>query len=456
MSSDDKIGKICGIEFEDAVVQETTETAEGEENESPITEKSQFKDNIFQIDDENAEIGYFCVGQAVHLAKLSAFAENLQNFGSLGSKTDPYFKLTADMNTSHFADLQVEDKLETKTLYKSETINNKLTPEWKDALDIEVPVGTTSVTCTVYHDKLGSDIVIGSCEIPFKNKAFLKGVYDLGEDDKGETYGTFSVGAEKIEFTTFAMLHSTDPDTKLSKRDNDAYFKIKMGTRDLTLYKSHVDDKGHWGETVFKAPETAKSVTIEVWDKDTLSKDDLIGTCEIPLVDGKFPKSAKYNINAALDFAVGDPVKFIASASNLINKDTLGKSDPYFKLYCGENYVYKSEVKDDNLNPIWSEASFFPPEGTNTLTLKVFDDDKGGDDLIGQCEVPFPLVHGEYDLGKDKKGKDAGQFQIQDMETMKNKLITFIQNSGDMELFDKVQKSFLKAKNPKKSKSIFG
>lgn len=392
---------------------------------------SYFEPALHQLNSEKQEDGYFCVGKAVHIDKITAWADNLPNLGSLGSKTDPYYIIEADMISQNFADLQVEDKIETKRVYKSETINNALTPEWQEA-EVEVPVGAQKVTVKVYHDKLGSDELIGSVEVKFENNKFVKGEYSLGEDDRGNKLGVFMVGGEKKKYETFAMLQSPSPEIKLEKQDY--YLKIKYN--DLTLYTSpDVSKSGKFGSINFKAPECATSCDIYIMEKDTLSSDDFIGKATVAL---PMPKSQTVELTPEINFAIGEPIKFIASARDLKNKDTLGKSDPYFKLYCGASYVYKSEVIDNNLNPIWKEAAFFPPPNTSSLTLKIFDDDKGRDELLCEpLEISYPIEFKEYPLSK-------GTFVVQNMSDLKDNLKAMIENCDNVELFNSVRDKFLK------------
>lgn len=134
---------------------------------------------------------------------------------------------------------------------------------------------------------------------------------------------------------------------------------------------------------------------------------------------------------------MGEPTKFVASADNLKNVDFAGKSDPYFKIYVGENYIYRSETLENDLHPIWKEASFFAPEGTTSVILKVFDDDAGKDDLLAQQEVPYPLEFKTYDLGDGH-----GSFTVQSMDEMKSSIQGLFDGCEDFKIFQKVKKLF--------------
>ena len=90
--------------------------------------------------------------------------------------------------------------------------------------------------------------------------------------------------------------------------------------------------------------------------------------------------------------------------------------------------------------PIWNEAKFFAPPGTTQLTLKVFDDDKGRDDLIAQVNVPYPIQQGRYDLGVSSKGKKNGTFIVSDMVKVKQTVKELVDGCDDIKVFMKIRK----------------
>ncbi|KAM0020925.1 putative C2 domain, synaptotagmin-like mitochondrial-lipid-binding domain, C2 domain superfamily [Helianthus debilis subsp. tardiflorus] len=93
----------------------------------------------------------------------------------------------------------------------------------------------------------------------------------------------------------------------------------------------------------------------------------------------------------------------LVQAQNLTNKDFIGKSDPFAKLYIRplRSGTKTSKVIDNDLNPVWNEHFEFVVDDISTqhLTLKVYDDDGlNSSELIG-C-VQYKLS--QLDPGKVK------------------------------------------------------
>mmetsp|Transcript_15368 Transcript_15368/g.35433 ORF Transcript_15368/g.35433 Transcript_15368/m.35433 type:complete len:134 (-) Transcript_15368:117-518(-) len=89
----------------------------------------------------------------------------------------------------------------------------------------------------------------------------------------------------------------------------------------------------------------------------------------------------------------------LVKATNLADKDVIGKSDPYVRLELKQDnflrdvdYGYqKSSVKQGDLNPVWNEDfSFHNIKTLENLVLKleVMDSDIGSkDDKNGSCKI---------------------------------------------------------------------
>ena len=83
--------------------------------------------------------------------------------------------------------------------------------------------------------------------------------------------------------------------------------------------------------------------------------------------------------------------------------DFTGKSDPYFKIFCGnkkEKLLYRSETIKKCLNPIWELAIFELPKSYTIgekLLVKLYDhDDFGKDDYIGEQWISLPIRKSVY------------------------------------------------------------
>ncbi|KVI11694.1 C2 calcium-dependent membrane targeting [Cynara cardunculus var. scolymus] len=120
-------------------------------------------------------------------------------------------------------------------------------------------------------------------------------------------------------------------------------------------------------------------------------------------------------------------VKLI-QAQGLINKDLIGKSDPFAKLYIRplRSRMRTSKVIDNDLNPVWNEHFEFVVEDTSTqhLTVKIYDDDGlQASELLGCAQVKLNEVEpGKVkdmwlklvkDLDIHRDNKDRGKVHLE-------------------------------------------
>ena len=86
-------------------------------------------------------------------------------------------------------------------------------------------------------------------------------------------------------------------------------------------------------------------------------------------------------------------VELHLKASNLKDKDFVGKSDPYFTVSFEGNQLFKSAIIDNNLNPEWEVASFEIPDTAvgNFLQIEIRDDDKTGSEHLAKCDIEYPF-----------------------------------------------------------------
>ena len=83
--------------------------------------------------------------------------------------------------------------------------------------------------------------------------------------------------------------------------------------------------------------------------------------------------------------AAGRLTVTVVKAINLKSMDINGKSDPYVKI-SGIGQAVKTNVINNNLNPIWNETFHFFVDVANPnpkLLLQVFDSDLNSDDFLG-------------------------------------------------------------------------
>merc|ERR1712126_97221 len=197
--------------------------------------------------------------------------------------------------------------------------------------------------------------------------------------------------------------------------------------------------------------DSPKEILIEVYDKDKVTKDDFMGRtsiiisdipkfsqgCWIPLKDCKngeiflsgeiipstfeiptvkeaepkvvkdkksLPGDTNNSVDAMkevpadnvvkpskmeVDDAKKDQLVFtLHSAKNLVNKDKLGKSDPYAVINFGSQ-TQRTKTINNNLNPTWQHQVIFEVDekSPSTINIDLFDDDYGKDEPIGKTSL---------------------------------------------------------------------
>merc|ERR1712212_52056 len=105
----------------------------------------------------------------------------------------------------------------------------------------------------------------------------------------------------------------------------------------------------------------------------------------------------------------------VIEASNLLNKDILGKSDPYVEISFEETKV-KSSTVTNSLSPQWNFISNFDVTGDDTSSIKfsVFDADFGKDQLLGSCSISIKDALSELDSARwiSLDGPESGKISI--------------------------------------------
>merc|ERR1712210_331096 len=105
----------------------------------------------------------------------------------------------------------------------------------------------------------------------------------------------------------------------------------------------------------------------------------------------------------------------VIEASNLLNKDIMGKSDPYVEISFEETKVTSSTVTN-SLSPLWNFISNFDVTGddTSSITFSVFDADYGKDQLLGSCSVSIKDALSELDSARwiSMEGPQSGKISI--------------------------------------------
>ncbi|CAH8337290.1 unnamed protein product [Eruca vesicaria subsp. sativa] len=87
----------------------------------------------------------------------------------------------------------------------------------------------------------------------------------------------------------------------------------------------------------------------------------------------------------------GKLIVTVMKATNLKNKELIGKSDPYATIHIRPVFKYKTKAIENNLNPVWDQTFELIAEDkeTQSLTIEVFDKDVGQDERLGLVKLPL-------------------------------------------------------------------
>jgi len=106
----------------------------------------------------------------------------------------------------------------------------------------------------------------------------------------------------------------------------------------------------------------------------------------------------------------------LRGARNLVNKDTIGKSDPYCVTVVGSR-SFKTKTIDDNLNPVWDQFYEVPLYNSAGLSVDfhVWDKDVKNDESLGSLCVSISQVEKEsfMDIWSPLSDIKKGEIQVQ-------------------------------------------
>ncbi|KAG0317789.1 hypothetical protein BGZ97_004862 [Linnemannia gamsii] len=91
--------------------------------------------------------------------------------------------------------------------------------------------------------------------------------------------------------------------------------------------------------------------------------------------------------------ATGNLYVKLNSASNLRDKDWLGKSDPFVEMWLDKSYKARSKDVKSNLNPVYNQTfCFYVRPRQSTLYVRAVDKDTFRNDKIGQASISLSNV----------------------------------------------------------------
>ena len=89
----------------------------------------------------------------------------------------------------------------------------------------------------------------------------------------------------------------------------------------------------------------------------------------------------------------------IFGAKNLLDKDTISKSDPFVTIEVDGNEMFRTKVVDNQLNPVWNEKGCLNINKDAKIEFIVRDEDHMGSDFLGKVSTPFKDLNGSQTFG---------------------------------------------------------
>jgi Ca2+-dependent lipid-binding protein len=219
------------------------------------------------------------------------------------------------------------------------------------------------------------------------------------------------------------LTHDTDPMGKMDPYVRLTYNGVKFETR--------VAKKGHknpaWKDSFSFMLSGDGSLKVEVWDKDTMSADDLVGDTILNL----FQLAQQGNVNqmhpiyfqgtVAGNVYIEIQTIRIGQGPQIIIKplraeltrdtDTFGKMDPFIRLiYEGQEYN-SSVCYKGGKTPVWNDTLVFPLTGSGAVRFIVLEKDGSDEDLVGDTNInlhQMATAGNAQAIEISYKGKKAG------------------------------------------------
>ena len=114
------------------------------------------------------------------------------------------------------------------------------------------------------------------------------------------------------------------------------------------------------------------------------------------------------------------PILLSISAKKLVNKDTLGKSDPFCEVYDGDVLVGKTETIQNNLNPTFTQKIEYKYyfEKTQLLKFSMRDNDGKKSEDLGSVTIALSEIISKSTVDKTLvlNGKEKGVITVQGAE----------------------------------------
>jgi Ca2+-dependent lipid-binding protein len=213
----------------------------------------------------------------------------------------------------------------------------------------------------------------------------------------------------------------------------DPYIKIEVNNQ---IYKTDVCHNGgknpKWDDSFSFPLGGDGSVKVSVWEKDTFSKDDLIGDATLNVFQlGSLGNQVEWFdifYNGTVAGKVAAQVTRIqpGSGPHLVirpiraeltrDNDLFGKMDTFVELLVNGQEYHTAIAQKGGKTPAWNDSLVVPLNGDGAVRLIVWDKDDSHNDLVGEANLNL------YQLAQQGpqqviellfKGKSAGKVFLQ-------------------------------------------
>merc|ERR1719239_1292673 len=316
---------------------------------------------------------------------------------------------------------------------KSKTIKSNLNPVWEHEAILDLDKEKADViTITVYDEDYGKDDVMGIFELPVKEALCMKSLHQQEYSLKNCKSGKISVSYDIVSDNKSTIAESEKPAPAeeqsalvVENKYTPAEEKSSMAAE---MKPDSVEDKSSVviEEVSSKVVEETTSVALtEKLVPEIEDKSDRTADKEKPSMSAETKAVTKIVQEKSQTTKLepkGSLKLIIHNATSLGNKDMIGKSDPYVVIEYGKQ-TSKSKTIKSNLNPVWEHEAILDldKEKADVITITVYDDDYGKDDVMGTFELPVQEALGmkslhqqEYCLKNCKSGKISVSYNIVD------------------------------------------
>merc|ERR1712054_307612 len=136
-------------------------------------------------------------------------------------------------------------------------------------------------------------------------------------------------------------------------------------------------------------------------EQNELKKEEVNSINEVPAIHT--PETLHPQSNDLNETSIADGVLDveIIEASKLVNKDMIGKSDPYVKLKFKKDEFISKKIRN-SLEPKWNFSvplQISKEDSKELIEITVYDDDFGAENFIGSLVLPLSKLLTDKDIG---------------------------------------------------------